>query len=192
MISSLVNVVTLSALLVNAKTNLRSEDSAPYTSAVECFGPFNIMCWQHTTDVTAGTITFNATCTDALFAKVAFCAFGLSLSGSSSMGNAEVFWVSVLSNGVVSVEDRFNPKGHDAPVCVTQQSKGNGSVDPKTGIVTATWVRPLNATGEGFASISSGSSFRTIAAWGTSSQQATPCQMGWHEHKYTGSGSTTF
>lgn len=184
-------LLTFAALSVTASKNLRSQTSA---SAINCYGPFDIMCLQHTTDVAAGTITFNATCTEALFEKVGYCAFGLSLAGSSSMGNAEVFFVSVLSNGVVSVEDRFNPKGHDAPVCVTQQLIGaSGSVNSATGVVTAKWTRPLNATGSGYASITSGATLHTIAAWGSAShQQATPCQTGWSKHSYTGSGTTTF
>jgi len=152
------------------------------------------MCWQHTTDTAAGTVTFNATCTEAYFQKVGWCAFGLSLANSGSMGNAEVFFVSVLSSGVVSIEDRFNPKGHDAPICVTQSLTGaSGAVSSANGAVTAKWTRPLNATGSGYANITPGSTLRMIAAWGSASrQEATPCQTGWKEHSYTGSGSTTF
>lgn len=152
------------------------------------------MCWQHTTDTAAGTVTFNATCTEAFFEKVGWCAFGLSLANSGSMGNAEVFFVSVLSSGVVSIEDRFNPKGHDAPICVTQSLTGaSGAVSSANGAVTAKWTRPLNASGSGYASITPGATLRMIAAWGSASrQEATPCQTGWKEHSYTGSGSTTF
>ena len=158
-----------------------------------CFDIFETMCIEHEIDATAGTVTFNATCTQALFQDPGWCAFGLSLSGSSSMGNAEVFWISLLSTGQVSVEDRFNPKGHDSPVCVQQVSKGAGAVDGATGALTATWTRPLNVSGTGLAPIASGQSFHAISAWaGRKSQQATACAAGWPEHSATGSATLKF
>ena len=152
------------------------------------------VCWTH--EVDGATVTFNATCKPAFFVQPAWCAFGLSLSGSSKMAPAEVFWISALSDGNVSVEDRFNARGHAAPACTLAQASTqlSGSV-LSDGTIMASWSRPLavNTSVPGLMTIVPGQSVRVIAAWAEKKdQQAAPCLMGWGEHKTHYAGSTTF
>ena len=158
-----------------------------------CFDLFGSMCIQHSVDATAGSVTFNATCTPYLFANPGWCAFGLSLSGSNSMGNAEVFFIAHLTNGTVSVEDRFNPKGHESPICVPAVSQVISSAVLPNGALTAVWTRKLSASGQGVAPIAPGQSFHAIAAWGSEkNRQAAPCARGWPEHSHTGDATLKF
>ena len=109
------------------------------------------------------------------------------------MGNAEVFFIAALTNNTVSLEDRFNPKGHDSPVCVEQVSTQLAGSITSSGSLTATWTRPLAASGQGLTPIAAGQKFRAIAAWGPQKdRQAKPCAAGWPEHKSTGNAEVTF
>jgi hypothetical protein len=158
-----------------------------------CFDIWGTMCLQADIDTTAGTVTFNATCTQATFENPGWCAFGLSLAGSTSMGNAEVFFIAKMANGTVTVEDRFNPHGHSYPECVPAVSQLVTSAALPNGAITATWTRKLAASGQGVAPIAPGQSFRAISAWGQDkNRQSTACSQGWSEHKSTGSATLKF
>ena len=158
-----------------------------------CFDLFGTLCIQASVDASAGTVTFNATCAQSLFENPGWCAFGLSLAGSSSMGNAEVFFIAHYANDTVAVEDRFNPKGHDAPVCVAPVSQLVAGAALPSGALTATWTRKLNVSGTGVMPIAPGQSVHAIAAWGPQKdRQAASCAGGWPEHSQTGKATLTF
>ena len=154
------------------------------TPSSMCFG--NATCWSWA--VSGDMINFNATCGDG--PSLGWCAFGINLSGSN-MAPAEVFWISHLSNGAVTIEDRFNPHKHDAPVCTKQISTGAGQ-QGNDGTLTAQWSRPLIASGEGLTSITPGKTVSVIAAWGTLDGQASKSCETWDKHVQHWSGTTTF
>lgn len=91
-------------------------------------------------------------------------------------------------------QDRYNPSGHAAPVCVQQQiSTTLAGAVAADGSITATWTRPLSAAGVGLAPIVPGQTYRAIAAWGSSNgRQNHTCAPGWPEHSTTGSAQVTF
>jgi len=167
--------------------------AAAQATTKTCFDVFGSMCISHTVDAAAGTVLFNATCTQYLFANPGWCAFGLSLANSHGMGNAEVFFIAQLTNGTVVVEDRFNPKGHDYPQCVPAVSQIVSSEALPNGALTAVWTRKLAASGQGVAPITPGQSFSAISAWGSQKdRQSAPCANGWPEHSHTGSATLKF
>jgi len=117
--------------------------------------------------VADGNITFSMTCSPfGLVDRTGWCALGLPYTGTS-MGPAEVFWLSALSNGAPSFEDRVNPGGHAASVCAPAQlSHVLAAAADASGTLTATWTRPLElAPTAGYVNISEGAPRAVIAAW---------------------------
>lgn len=111
------------------------------------------------------------------------------------MAPAEVFWLSKIANGSVTVEDRYNANGHSAPAClpapVSTQLSGSVSSD---GSISATWSRPLAVNGTGLVAITPGTKMSVIAAWAVVDvfKAHTPCEMGWNEHTTHYASSATF
>jgi len=138
---------------------------------------------------------FNATCKTTLLLQPGWCAFGLNAQGHS-MAPAEVFWLSKLANGTVTLEDRYNAAGHAAPACVpapvSTQLAGAAGAD---GSLSAAWSRPLAANGTGLVAIVPGTKMNVIAAWAVVDlfkSHTQPCEMGWKEHTTHYSGVATF
>ena len=152
------------------------------------------MCWTYT--VSGEAITFNATCKTTLLLQPGWCAFGINQPGTSGMAPAEVFWISKLANGSVTVEDRYNANGHSAPACVpapvSTQLAGAAAAD---GSISAVWSRPLTVNGTGLVSIVPGTKMNIIGAWAVVDifkSHATACTMGWNEHTTKYSTTATF
>jgi len=168
--------------------------AAAAAATTQCFDPVGDICWTYA--VSGSTVTFNATCKTTLLLQPGWCAFGLNAQQGHSMAPAEVFWLSKLANGTVTLEDRYNAAGHAAPACVpapvSTQLAGAAGAD---GSLSAAWSRPLAANGTGLVAIVPGTKMNVIAAWAVVDlfkSHAQPCEMGWNEHTTHYSGVATF
>ena len=113
------------------------------------------------------------------------------------MGPAEVFWLSRLSTGTFSFEDRINLGGHFPPQCyVNQYSTVLKSDIAKDGTLSATWTRPLILNEPKYADIIEGNTVTVIAAWGNqtnaSSSSCVGANVAWSQHTFVGTSDIQF
>lgn len=161
------------------------------TTTTQCFDALGNLCWSY--QINGSMINFNLTCKTVSLVAPAWCAVGLNIDGHS-MAPTEVFFLARLQNNTVVLEDRYNKKKHDPPVCINPQVStnviGNLATD---GTLSAQWSRPLEVKGDGLITIVPGTSMNTIAAWAElKDQQINFCEMGWGKHSLVYSNTTTF
>jgi hypothetical protein len=169
-----------------------------------CFDSSKSLCWWSKLEDN-GNVTFGAVCNPlkggGQGTPPGWCAFGLTVEGGfppGSMGVAEVFWLSQLSTGELSFEDRVNLGGHYPPTClVAQLSLVTSFTVEKDGSFHATWTRVASPNLKYYLDIAPGTTVTSIAAWGNSTgAQGERCGLagsgGWSQHVLTGTMNVTF
>lgn len=171
---------------------------------MHCIDAKGALCWRVHVDNKANVAHFTATCKPIHGIAPGWCAFGLPIGNATGvMGPAEVFWLSRLSGGAFSFEDRVNLGGHFPPTCLVNRLStlvhGNVEAD---GTLHATWTRPalVNSsivTNKYYVDVARGSTASVIAAWGNrTGAQSDACGLagsgGWSQHKLVGVGYMNF